>query len=335
MAAPALAAFRQSCPRLLARADHSGLTRPQDWQPACAAAANWPAEDAAAFFTSQFEAVTVGSGATYVTGYFEPRIAGARSHQPGFDVPVYGVPPDLVHARPGDAPLKSNGQTPFGRYDETGHFLPYYERADIIAGRLAGQGLEIAWAADPVEFYFLQVQGSGQLVAPDGSVMRIGYAADNGQNYTGIGAIMRNEGLIGTAPGQYPGSMQGIMQYLRDHPEAGAALMNQNKSWVFFREITGDGPLGALGVPVRAHVSLAADPLFVPLGAPVFLLLDRPTANGLWVAQDTGGAIKGANRFDSFWGSGADARLTAGGLASRGSAWVLLPKGALARLNRR
>jgi membrane-bound lytic murein transglycosylase A len=340
MAAPALAAFRQSCPRLLARPDHSGLTRPQDWQPACAAAASWPAEDAAAFFTSQFEAVTVGSGATYVTGYFEPRIAGMRTHQPGFDVPVYGVPPDLVHARPGDAPLKSNGQTPFGRYDETGHFLPYYERAEIVNGRLAGQGLEIAWAADPVEFYFLQVQGSGQLVAPDGSVMRIGYAADNGQNYTGIGMVMRNEGLIGTAPGQYPGSMQGIMQYLREHPEAGAALMNQNKSWVFFREITGDGPLGALGVPVRAHVSLAADPLFVPLGAPVFLALDRPTAsgqvaNGLWIAQDTGGAIKGANRFDSFWGSGPDARLTAGGLASRGSAWVLLPKGALARLNGR
>jgi membrane-bound lytic murein transglycosylase A len=298
---------------------------------------NWPAEDAQAFFTSQFEAVTVGSGASYVTGYFEPRIAGTRTHQPGFDVPVYGVPPDLVHARPGDAPLKSNGQTPFGRYDETGHFVPYYERADIVNGRLAGQGLEIAWAADPVEFYFLQVQGSGQLVAPDGSVMRIGYAADNGQNYTGIGVIMRNEGLIGTAPGQYPGSMQGIMQYLRDHPDAGAALMNQNKSWVFFREVTGanadGGPLGALGVPVRAHVSLAVDPLFVPLGAPVFLALDRPTANGLWIAQDTGGAIKGANRFDSFWGSGPDARLTAGGLASRGSAWVLLPKGALARLN--
>ncbi len=346
-AAPALTAFRKSCPRLLTRFDNSGLTHPGDWQAVCAAAANWPDGDAADFFTSQFETVTVGTGTTYVTGYFEPQIAGTRDHRPGFDVPVYGVPPDLVHARAGDAPLKPNGQTPFGRYDETGHFVPYYDRAAIENGQLASQGLEIAWAADPVEFFFLQVQGSGRLVAPDGSVMRIGYAADNGQTYTSIGIVMRNAGLIGTAPGQYPGSMQGIMRYLREQPDAARALMDQNKSWVFFREITGDGPIGALGVPVRAHVSLAADPLFVPLGAPVFISIDRPaapapttsaapanapTVTGLWVAQDTGGAIKGANRFDSFWGSGPDARLTAGGMASRGSAWVLLPKGTLSRL---
>ena len=330
-AAPALAAFRESCPRLLARPDNSGLTRPADWQAACGAATNWPASDAAAFFTGRFETVAVGTAATYVTGYFEPQIAGTRDHRPGFDVPVYGIPADLVHARPGDAPLKPNGQTPFGRYDETGHFVPYHERAEIENGALAGQGLEIAWAADPVEFFFLQIQGSGQLVAPDGSVMRIGYAADNGQNYTGIGLVMRDAGLIGTGPGQYPGSMQGIMQYLREHPDVGPALMNRNKSWVFFREIIGDGPIGALGVPVRGHVSLAADPLFVPLGAPVFLSLDRNNVSGLWVAQDTGGAIKGANRFDSFWGSGPEARLVAGGMAARGSAWVLVPKGTLAR----
>jgi membrane-bound lytic murein transglycosylase A len=132
--------------------------------------------------------------------------------------------------------------------------------------------------------------------------------------------------------------MQGIMQYLREHPDAARALMDQNKSWVFFREIIGDGPIGALGLPVRAHVSLAADPLFVPLGAPVFLTLDPaaapgPNPSGLWVAQDTGGAIKGANRFDSFWGSGPDAQLTAGGMARRGTAWVLLPKGTLSRLS--
>ena len=336
-AAPALAAFRASCPLLLARPDNSGLTRPQDWQAACAAAATSPADDAASFFTSQFETVTVGDGATYVTGYFEPQIAGTRTHQPGFDVPVYGVPPDLVHARLGDAPIKPNGQTPFGRYDETGQFVPYYDRATIAAGKLAGQGLEIAWAADPIEFFFLEIQGSGRLVAPDGSVMRIGYAADNGQNYTGIGLVMRDQGLIGTGPGQYPGSMQGIVQYLRDHPDAGKTLMDQNKSWVFFREITGanadGGPIGALGVPVRAHVSLAADPLFVPLGAPVFLSLDRSNVTGLWVAQDTGGAIKGANRFDSFWGAGADASTIAGGMASRGTALVLVPRGTLARLN--
>ncbi|MDE2303425.1 MAG: MltA domain-containing protein [Sphingomonadales bacterium] len=334
-AAPALAAFRTSCPRLLARPDASGLTRPGDWREACAAAIQWPARDAADFFTSQFETLLVGGGASFVTGYFEPQIAGVRTHQPGFDVPVYGVPPDLVHARPGDAPLKPNGQTPFGRYDESGHFIPYWDRATIEAGKLAGQGLEIAWAADPIEFYFLQVQGSGELIAPDGSTMRIGYAADNGQNYTSIGIVMRDEGLIGTGPGQYPGSMQGIIRYLRDHPEAAQPLMDQNRSWVFFRDITGDGPIGALGVAVKGHVSLAADPLFVPLGAPVFLTLDHPDANGLWVAQDTGGAIKGANRFDSFWGSGQQARTIAGGMASHGTALILVPRGTLARLTAR
>jgi len=336
-AAAALAAFRESCPKLTFRTDTSGLTRPTDWQLACRGARKWPADDAVNFFAGYFETAVVSDGAAFVTGYYEPEIAGSRTHIPGYDVPVYGQPADLVHAKPGDAPLKPNGQTPFGRYDETGHFMPYYERADIVAGKLANQGLEIGWAADPVEFYFLQVQGSGRLRAPDGSVIRIGYIADNGQNYTGIGALMRDKGLIGIGPGQYPGSMQGIMQYARDHPDDAQALMNANKSWVFFREITGDGPIGAMGVPVRGQVSLAADPLYVPLGAPVFLTMNpalagATQANGLWVAQDTGGAIKGTNRFDSFWGAGDTARTVAGGMVGHGQAVILLPRGTLARL---
>lgn len=339
-AAPALQAFRLSCPKLLTRNDASGLTVRDDWQGACTAANDWPVEDAANFFANYFGTVTVGSGAAFVTGYYEPEIAGSRTHIPGYDVPIYGMPADLVHARPGDAPVKSNGQTPFGRYDENGQFVPYYERAQIEDGQLGGQNLEIAWAADPVEFFFLQVQGSGRLRAPDGTVMRIGYAGDNGQNYTNIGALMRQQGLIGTGPGQYPGSMQGIIAYIRDHPEEGRALMRQNKSWVFFRELTGAGPIGAMGVAVKPHVSVAADPLFVPLGAPVFLSMDpalagATQANGLWIAQDTGGAIKGANRFDSFWGAGDDARRIAGGLSGHGTATLLLPRGSLARLGLR
>jgi len=337
LAQGALVSFRESCPKLVTRVDVSGLTRPVDWQDACATAAGWPLTNAASFFLSRFESATVKDGATYVTGYYEPEISGVRTRQPGFDVPVYGVPADLVHARAGDAPVKSNGQTPFGRYDENGVFQPYFDRGQIEDGVLADKGLEMGWAADPVEFFFLQIQGSGRLKAPDGSVMRIGYAADNGQAYTGIGIIMLQQGLLGTAPGQYAGSMQGIMQYIADHPADGHALMRQNKSWVFFREIIGDGPIGAMGVPVRPHVSLAADPAFVPLGAPVFLALDpalagATIANGLWVAQDTGGAIKGANRFDSFWGAGPDARKIAGGMLARGQAVILLPKGTLARL---
>jgi membrane-bound lytic murein transglycosylase A len=328
----ALVAFRTSCPKLLARTDTSGLTRQADWKPACDAAATWPAAQAAQFFSTWFESVKVGDGKAFVTGYYEPEIAGVKSRQPGFDVPVYGLPPDLVRAKPGDAPANDNGTQPLGRYDETGVFVPYYDRAAIDAGALANKGYEIAWAADPVELFFLQVQGSGRLKAPDGSVLRIGYAGQNGLPYTGIGSVMRSQGLIGTGPGQYSGSMQGIMQYIRDNPDAGKALMEQNQSYVFFKLAGGDGPYGALGVPVRGGDSVAADPSFVPLGAPVILSLDRTEANGLWVAQDTGGAIKGANRFDSFWGAGEAARTTAGGMSGRGDAWLLLPKGTVARL---
>ena len=328
----ALAAFRLSCPKLLARTDNSGLTRNADWKPACDAAAIWPSSQTARFFERWFETVKVGDGQAFVTGYYEPEIAGVRTRQPGFDVPVYAVPPDLVRAKPEDAPPNDNGTQPLGRYDASGLFVPYFDRAAIDDGALAGKGLEIGWAADPVELFFLQVQGSGRLRAPDGSVIRIGYAGQNGLSYTGIGSVMRGQGLIGPAPGQYSGSMQGIMQYIREHPEDGRALMRQNQSYVFFKPTSGDGPYGALGVPVRGGDSVAADPSFVPLGAPVVLALDRTEANGLWIAQDTGGAIKGANRFDSFWGAGEAARTTAGGMSGRGDAWLLLPKGTVKRL---
>ena len=330
-AGSALSAFRESCPRLLARSDVSGLTRNLDWKPACDAARASSSVGAVDFFSRYFETAWIGDGKAFVTGYYEPEIAGVRRRRPGFDVPVYGLPADLVRARPGDAAPLSSGQMPLGRYDERGRFVPYFDRGQIEDGALAGKGLEIAWAADPVEFFFLQVQGSGRLRAPDGSVIRIGYAGQNGQPYAGIGGLMRERGLIGSGPGQYSGSMQGIMQYIREHPAEGRALMRENRSWVFFRELTGDGPVGALGVPVRRESSVAVDPKFVPLGAPVWLDLDRREADGLWVAQDTGGAIKGANRFDSFWGAGDDARRTAGGMSARGQALLFLPRGTLSR----
>ena len=332
--AAALRTFQESCRALLGRTDQSGLTRPDDWRPACSAAATWPAADAAGFFVTWFEAARVSDGRSYVTGYYEPEIAGTRTAQPGFAVPVYRLPPDLVRAWPFETPFEQRvGQPPLGRFDPTGRFVPYYDRGQIEDGALAGQGLEIGWAADPAELFFLQVQGSGRLIGPDGTVIRIGFAGQNGHPYTGIGAVLRDRGLIGTGPGQYPGSMQGIMAYIREHPEDGKALMRLNRSYVFFREVTGDGPVGALNVPIRAQTSLAADPLMVPLGAPVLLSEgDRPEINGLWVAQDTGGAIKGANRFDSFWGAGPTARVIAGGMAARGNALIFLPKGTLARL---
>lgn len=334
-AAAALASFRESCPKLLGRTDTSGLTRVFDWKAACDASGTWPRSDAVGFFVHHFETARIGDGRAYATGYFEPEIAGVRNRQPGYSVPVYGLPSDLVRAKPGEATPLNSGRQPLGRYDQNGRFVPYYTRAQIEDGALAGKGLEIGWAADPIEFFFLQIQGSGRLRGPDGSIMRIGYAGQSGQPYTGIGGVMRERGLLGDGPGKYSGSMQGIMQYLRENPEEGRALMRENKSWVFFRELNGDGPLGALGVPVRRESSVAADPKFVPLGAPVWLGLDRKEAGGLWIAQDTGGAIKGANRFDTFWGAGDDARRIAGGMSGRGDALLLLPKGTLRRLGAR
>ena len=288
----ALRSFRESCPKLRARTDSSGLTRPEDWEQVCELAANWPEPDAARFFALWFETAVVGDGRAFVTGYYEPEIAGSRTRQEGFDVPVYALPSDLVRAWPAEMPeTERTGRPPLGRYDETGAFVPYYDRGAILDGALKDKGLEIAWVHDPVEFFFLQIQGSGRLRAPDGSVMRIGYAGQNGRDYVALGGLMRQRGLIGEGEGQYPGSMQGIMRFLRERPEEGEALMRENLSWVFFRELTGDGPLGALSVPVRPRASVAADPNFVPLGAPVFLVLDRAEANGLWIAQDTGGAI--------------------------------------------
>lgn len=329
----ALAAFVASCNWLTTRDDRSGLTVPADWQAPCSVARTWPATRGTEFFAQNFETARIGDGVAFATGYYEPEILGSRSKLPGYDVPVYRLPDDLVRAWPEGTPeSERTGRAPLGRYDASGNFIPFYTRAEIEDGALAGRGLEIAWAKDSIEMFFLQIQGSGLLRQPDGSVMRIGYAGQNGHAYTGIGGVLRERGLLGTGPGQYPGTMQGIVRYLRDHPTEGRDLMRLNQSWIFFRELTTDGPLGSLGIPVRRGDSVAVDPRFAPYGAPVWLDLDRNEADGLWIAQDTGGAIKGANRFDTFWGNGGDSAEVAGGMSGRGQALVLLPRGVVARL---
>ena len=330
----ALASFNESCPQLLSRDDTSGLNAYADWRRVCRLAFEWPTRDGREFFEQHFETARVGDGNAFATGYFEPEIAGSRTPRPGFDVPVYVLPDDLTRGWPADVPeAERSGRPPLGRIDETGEFVRYYDRTEIEEGALEGRVPVIAYAADPVEFFFLQIQGSGRIRTPEGEIIRIGYAGQNGRGYTGIGGVMRERGLLGDGPGQYPGSMQGIMAYIRENPREGRDLMRLNKSWIFFRELNGDGPLGALGVPVRREASVAADPAYVPLGAPVWLDLDRNEADGLWIAQDTGGAIKGANRFDTFWGAGSNAREIAGGMSARGSALLLLPKGTVESLN--
>jgi len=316
----ALGAFRASCPVLMRRQDQSRLTRSGDWSALCAEAASLQPDYAPGFFYHRFEWVRVADGRAFATGYYEPEIEGSRVPLPGY-TPIYRVPPDLVRC------TRPDGGTGRGRIDRSGTCVLYYTRAEIEDGALAGKGLEIAWAKDPVELFFLEIQGSGRVRFPDGSIMRLGYASQNGRDYVAIGRLLRDRGIL--PPGG--ANMETIKGWIRANPGQGRALMRENPSFVFFRELTGPGPLGALNVPVTPRGTVAADPNFVPLGAPVFLWMDRQEANGLWVAQDTGGAIKGPNRFDTFWGAGSEAVAIAGGMSASGEALILLPKGTAAR----
>jgi len=325
-AARALDAFRTSCPSLTRRADTSGLTTPDQWQPACAAAASTADRDARDFFARWFDAVQVGSGQAYATGYFVPEVRASRDRRSGYDVPIYGRPADLIDVDLGQFADSLKGKKIRGRVSGTS-LIPYYDRTAIEQGAIAQTAPVLAWGADPAEVFFLQIQGSGVLRYRDGTTQRIGYDDQNGRDYTGIGKLMLDRGLID----RNQASMQGIVAWLRAHPDQATEIMRENKSFVFFRPLSG-GVVGSLGLPLAAGVSAAVDPKYVPLGAPVFLSADRTDATGIWIAQDTGGAIKGANRFDTFWGAGDEAAAIAGGMSARGTAFVLLPKGALARL---
>ena len=320
-AARALQAFRTSCPVLMRRQDQSLLTQAGDWSALCAQAASLAPDQAPGFFFYNFDWVRVADGRAFATGYYEPEIEGSRVPLPGY-TPVYRLPPDLIRC------TKPDGSTGRGRIDPTtGTCTLYFTRPEIDDGALAGKGLELAWAKDPVDLFFLEIQGSGRIRMPDGSVMRIGYAGQNGRDYVAIGRRLREQNIL--PPGG--ANMEAIKAWIRANPDQGRALMRENLSYIFFKELTGPGPLGALNVAVTPRATVAADPNFVPLGAPVYLKLDRREATGLWVAQDTGGAIKGPNRFDTFWGAGTEAVSIAGGMSASGEALILLPRGVAAR----
>jgi len=320
-AARALSAFRASCPAVTARVDASGLTQASDWQGVCAQAASLDPNFAPGFFYYGFDWVKVDEGRAFATGYYEPEIAGSRTPQPGY-APIYRVPPDLVRC------TKPDGTTGRGRIDETGTCVLYYTRAEIEDGALAGKGLELAWAKDPVDLFFMEIQGSGRIRFDDGTVMRVAYAGQNGRDYVAIGRLLRDRGILP----QGGANMQSIRDWIRANPDQGRELMRENLSYVFFKELAGPGPPGALNVAVTPRTTVAADPNYVPLGAPVYIAnADRPEVDGLWVAQDVGGAIKGPNRFDTFWGTGPEAAAIAGGMSASGEALILVPKGVAAR----
>ena len=316
-----LAAFRTSCPVLMRRTDASGLTQPGDWLAPCSQAATLDPVFAPGFFYYGFDWVKVGDGRAFATGYYEPEIEGSRTPQPGY-VPLYRVPPDLVRC------TKADGTAGRGRIDATGACVLYFTRAEIEDGVLGGRGLELAWAKDPVDLFFLEIQGSGRIHFDDGTVRRVGYAGQNGREYVAIGRLLRDRGILPSGGA----NMQAIKDWIRANPDQGRALMRENLSYIFFKELTGPGPLGAMNVPVTPRATVATDPNYVPLGAPIYIhKADRREIDGPWVAQDIGGAIKGPNRFDTFWGAGPEAVETAGGMSATGEALILVPKGAAAR----
>ena len=327
--AAALEAFRRACPRLLKRADASGLTRAEDWQAACADVSG----DATAFFQRHFTPVRLGNGKGMATGYYEPLVKGYDRAAPG-SAPILGRPPELVDIDlaafgvPGtpDSPATIRGVVKEGRV------VPAPDRAAIENGAFAGRGLELGWAADPVDLFFLQIQGSGRLALGDGRSFRIGYAGQNGRPYVAIGKLLRERGLLEKA------GMAEIRGWLAANPQAGRALMRENPSYVFFRRLPDslDGPIGALGVPILAEANAAADASTLPLGAPVWIetVVEGRPFRRLLVAADTGGAIRGANRFDIFFGAGDDAARKAGALAAPLDALILLPNAAAERLPR-
>ena len=291
--ASALQTFRETC---------RDLDDP-DWRALCRAAGDNP--DPRAFFELFFRPVRIthGSDEALFTGYFEPELDGSTRPSPRFQWPLYRMPREAEESR------------------------PWLTRRDILTGdAMTGRGLEIAWVDDPVELFFLQVQGSGRIRLQDGRTIRVGYGGANGHEYRSIGLELIRRGTFS----EHEVSADRIKKWVRENPLQGEELLLHNPSYVFFREVSevpaDKGPLGAMNRSITPMRSIAVDPAYTPLGAPVWIEKDgRDVMRRLMVAQDTGSAIKGAQRADIFAGTGAEAGQWAGSLKDPGRMFVLLP----------
>ena len=265
------------------------------------------------------------------TGYYESTLNAARTRRGPYRYPLYAPPENLIKVNLGRFSDELDGKRIVGRVKD-GRLVPFHGRKAIDAGVLDGSARVLLWADDPVDVFFLHIQGSGVATLPDGTTQRIGYAASNGRDFTAIG---RELIASGARDGQDM-SMQAIRDWLRAHPGKAEDLMHRNARYIFFREIEGAGPIGAYGVPLTPRRSLAVDPEKMPLGAPIWLATTYPADDAplrrLMVAQDTGSAIKGAVRGDFFWGHGDAALAEAGRMKQRGRYWVLLPKAVVDRV---
>lgn len=290
----ALAAFTETC----------GDLKGPDWNAICAVALRQKPEGARAFFELFFRPVlTQDDQDALFTGYFEPELNGSRFPSGRFRYPLYKMPP------------------------EARGVSRWLSRREILtSGAMDNRGLEIAWVDDPVELFFLQIQGSGRVRLPDGGTVRVGYGGANGHPYRSLGAELVRRGIYRS----HQVSAKVIGNWVRRNPEAGAELLFSSPSYVFFREVSRvpshKGPLGAMNRSITAMRTVAVDPSHVPLGSPVWVEKDgRNPLRQLMIAQDTGSAIKGAQRADIFFGTGDAAGDAAGQLKDPGRMVVLLP----------
>jgi membrane-bound lytic murein transglycosylase A len=329
----ALAAFRRGCAVLALKPDSAAMSGAGyagtvgDWRGVCAADAQ---ND---FFEQNFTPYAVSGGDGLFTGYYEPQIAASRKRHGDFQTPVYGLPPDLVRADLGAFRPDLKGEHISGRLSGRA-LVPYAARGAIDATGLPGTPI-LFYVRDPIAFFFLQIQGSGRATLEDGSSVRIAYAGENGQPYTAIGRTLIAEGALT----RENVSLQSIRAWLLAHPNRARAVMETNRSFVFFQETKlGDlalGSPGTLGANLTPLASLAVDPRIHALGAPFYVAADGDDpVRGVMIAQDTGGAIRGPVRGDMFFGFGESAERRAGAMKAPGQLFVLLPNALAAKIGK-
>jgi len=319
---------------LALRAECVSLKKKEQWQQLCAEAGLLDMsnnEGVRHFFERRFVPWQLrngdGSEQGLITGYYEPLLYGSRVKSRRFRFPVYGEPDDLLIIDLAKLYPQLKGMRLRGRI-EGKHVVPYYDRAGID-GAHAPKGKEILWVDDEISLFFLQVQGSGRIQLPDGAIVKLGYANQNGHRYKSIGKKLVEMGELTLAQA----SLKSIRQWGIDHPGRLKELLYSNPSYVFFREMPDSlkSAVGAMGIPLTAGYSMAVDRRTIPLGMPVFLSTTWPNTdkplNRLMLAQDVGGAIKGTIRGDFFWGFGAEAGKQAGSMKQKGRMWVLYPEG--------
>lgn len=297
----------------------------RDWRPVCKLARQ--VDDPAAFFRDNFLPVRIRAtdGQSRLTGYFQPQYRGSLKQGGEYQTPVYGRPDDLVMVNLGRFQEEWRGRRLAGRIRD-GQLVPYDDRAAIVGGALQGKVPVLAWLADPVDAFFMEIQGSGQILLPGDWVLNMGYAAQNGHAYRAIGRDLIEMGAVR----REDMSMAAIRDWLTRHPDQAQEMMNRNRSYVFFRALNRKGAIGAAGRPLTGGVSIAVDRKFHALGVP--MLLTSGGVTRLMLAEDTGGAIRGPVRADLYVGAGDEAGRIAGALNQPMALTILLPKLLAARL---